>query len=767
MKFIRCGASAVNVLGIGLSLALTQCGDPGSDEDGNGVEEASSAITACQDSFDYNIGAGMGDITGPFVGSSTGFNSPGDQMSGLAMRLYARAFVIESPCTGKSIIYVSADMLHLYQSVKVGVVKKLQSEGLGALYTTDNVMLSATHTHAAPSNTSWRTLFNAFNGVIGFDEVHYNIVVNGIVEAIKKAHAAKEPGRIKFARGRVENGAYNRSLAAYSANADAGNYDNDVDDAMTVLRLEGNDGSEIGMINWFGVHGTSADIHNRRVHGDNKGWASYEFERRKGTGFVAAFGQSVMGDVSPSTPDPTDRTKPFQRPSALDPSLTSMDDVVIEGTHQLDAAWQLYHSATTLVHGGIDYRHTHRDFNSLPVDARYVSGTKPWDDLSQVTTCTAVVGGGFLAGDEEGSPTDNVAREGQIKNSYALESGRWVQHKYDLSEVHPAGGGGIGAVVSAVGVLWPVAELALHTNQYDACQKEKFALLPVGKVDDFWFPAPRVPFIDNIIPLQIAVVGDVGIIATPFELSTMVGRHVKETLAETLRNVGIPSTDRLVIAGIANSYAQYMTTREEYAEQNFEGSFDYFGPFADAALRQELDRIATDFANGRPSDSGPNPPDLSGYQLIETPLSTNGVMNDDGRFGRVLSPPQASYSRTRDTVVVRFQAAHPQTILDRKLAGELGKYYDPDTYTFLEVQRKTTGGWVTVYADRDPYTSFDWQRTGGDLSPTSEATITWTLRNETAGTYRIVYNGLAKKSFLNLFPSYVKFTGISPEFAVL
>lgn len=766
MKFIRYGTRITSVLGIGLSFTFIHCGGPDLDEDSSGVEAQSSALTACQDSIDYSIGAGMSDITGPFVGSSTGFNSPGDEMSGLAMRLYARAFAIESPCSRKSIVYVSADMLHLYQSVKVGVVKKLQSEGLGDLYTSDNVMLSATHTHAAPSNISMRTLFDAFNGVIGFDKVHYNIVVNGIVDAIKMAHEAKAPGRIKFARGVVEDGAYNRSLAAYSANTDVDDYEKDVDDTMTVLRLERNDGSEIGMINWFGVHGTSVNIHNRRVHGDNKGWASYEFERRKGTGFVAAFGQSTVGDVSPNKPDPTDRTKAFHRPSDLDTSLTNMDDVVIEGTHQLDAAWRLYHSATTLVRGGIDYRHTHRDFNGLAVDARYISGAKAWDDLRGATTCIAVVGGGFLAGDEDGSPTDSVAAEGQIKNTYAFEDRGWVQHEYELSQLQPSGEGAIETVSRSLGVLWPVAELALRTNRYDACQKEKFALLPVGKVDDFWVVAPKVPFIDSIIPLQIAVVGDVGIIATPFEITTMAGRRAKQTLSETLKHVGIPGTDRLVIAGLANSYAQYLTTREEYAEQNFEGSFNYFGPFADAALRQELDRIATDLANGSASDPGQNPPDLSAAQLVNTHLSTYGVVNDDGRFGQVLSPPQASYNRTRDTVVVRFQAAHPQTILDRKLAGELGRYYDPDAYTFLEVQRKTMGGWVTVYTDRDPYTYFDWRRTGGDLSPTSEATITWELHEEVAGTYRIVYHGLAKRSFLNIWPSYAKFTGISPEFVV-
>ncbi|MCG6169129.1 neutral/alkaline non-lysosomal ceramidase N-terminal domain-containing protein [Leptospira sanjuanensis] len=65
----------------------------------------------------FLIGAGKADITGPFVQSSTGYNSPGDQMSGLAMRLFSRAFVIERP-GGNTVAIVTNDMLHMYQSVK-------------------------------------------------------------------------------------------------------------------------------------------------------------------------------------------------------------------------------------------------------------------------------------------------------------------------------------------------------------------------------------------------------------------------------------------------------------------------------------------------------------------------------------------------------------------------------------------------------------------------------------------------------------------------
>ncbi|MCG6169130.1 neutral/alkaline non-lysosomal ceramidase C-terminal domain-containing protein [Leptospira sanjuanensis] len=71
--------------------------------------------------------------------------------------------------------------------------------------------------------------------------------------------------------------------------------------------------------------------------------------------------------------------------------------------------------------------------------------------------------------------------------------------------------------------------------------------------------------------------------------------------------------------------------------------------------------------------------------------------------------------------------------------------------------------WTTIATDNNPYTAFDWVRTGGDLSPTSEVTITWLIRNQSQGTYRIVYNGLAKQ-FWVFFWTYKKVTGISKEF---
>ena len=47
-------------------------------------------------------------------------------------------------------------------------------------------------------------------------------------------------------------------------------YDANTDLNMTVLKMVGKDGSELGMFNWFAVHGTSMNNTNLLVSGDNK-----------------------------------------------------------------------------------------------------------------------------------------------------------------------------------------------------------------------------------------------------------------------------------------------------------------------------------------------------------------------------------------------------------------------------------------------------------------------------------------------------------------
>lgn len=720
---------------------------------------------ACQDQDVYNIGAGMADITGPFTDISCGYNEPGVEMQGMIMRLYSRTFIIQDPCSGNSIVLVTADVLHLYDSITIGVVRRLAEEGYGNLYNAQNIMINGTHTHAAPSNISWHTMFNAYNGVIGFDPLHYEIVIQGIVESIKKAHAALQPGKIRITQGSVDNTEIlssgdvisiprNRSLLAYAANLDKGGYGSDADNTMVLLRFDALDGQPIGMLNWFACHGTALSMNNHLMSGDAKGFSAYRFEQDQGNGFVAAFAQGPMGDATPNQPQ-ADITLPFKRPMDIDAALTDQDNPLVYGIIQYKAARKLYDNATVYLHGGIYARYSHPDFNDLEVDPSYLtSNTLSYDNIKDATTCVACLGLAILAGDEEGAPVD-YANEGEIKNTFDPVTGE--EHTFDYGTFIQEGG-----VASLIGIGIPVLDLILQGNLlYGECQKEKVVLLPLGKVSLSWWPQNDIPWVPTVLPLQVFVVGDLAIVSSPFELTTMAGRRVKAQVMKTLEPMGITT---LVNPCITNAYASYCATREEYAQQNFEGAFTLWGPFQEAAYRQEVDRLAYDLVTGKASKAGPKMADLSDNQLLLTPISRSELRNDADGYGKLLQDVAESYQTGRDEVRVVFQGAHPRSMLELKAQGTLGNYVS-EPYTFIEVQQQTeTEAWKTIATDRDPSTNFIFNDEGKDIS---EATIVWRLKGYSLptvqpGTYRMVYHGIAKTK-----QGYQAFTSYSRSFEVV
>lgn len=111
------------------------------------------------------------------------------------------------------------------------------------------------------------------------------------------------------------NASINRSPSAYLLNPaeERAQYQYDTDKNMTLLKFSGKYG-DVGLFNWYSVHGTSMNNTNILVSGDNKGYASYLAERhfngpsatvRPGQGaFVAAFAATNLGDVTPNTKGP-------------------------------------------------------------------------------------------------------------------------------------------------------------------------------------------------------------------------------------------------------------------------------------------------------------------------------------------------------------------------------------------------------------------------------------------------------------------------------
>ena len=244
---------------------------------------------------------------------------------------------------------------------------------------------------------------------------------------------------------------------------------------MVLLRLERPSGKEIGMMNWFAVHATNVGNSNRLISSDNKGYASYYFEKSKRTDylsddtFVGAFAQSNAGDVSPNLWGHPDGVHDYGR-------------MEIIGKKLLDKATELYDNAKTYLRGSVDYRHTFLDFSQdgpLYRDGR---------------ACVAAIGLSATGGSKEDGIGLPFIREGMT-----------------------------------YGRSWPKFTLMPRDQ---ACHKEKVIVLPTGRL----LPYPWTP---DILPIQVLRIGNLAFVGLPMEPTTMAGRRIRNASQQVLSEIGV------------------------------------------------------------------------------------------------------------------------------------------------------------------------------------------------------------------------------------
>ena len=231
----------------------------------------------------------------------------------------------------------------------------LEQDMYGDLYTESNVAINPTHTHTAPGGYLQYFLYSL--ATMGFVQDTFDAQISGIVkvrmlslfvmeldddvrvlcvcmQAIRMAHESAVVGQVSLSKGELLDASINRSPTAYLNNPreERARYSYDTDKTMVQLKFLKESGRsqsavllslswivlffrEIGLLNWFAVHGTALNNSVTLISGDNKGAASQLFEKyigrqRSGGGytnrssedaFVAGFAQSNSGDVSPNT----------------------------------------------------------------------------------------------------------------------------------------------------------------------------------------------------------------------------------------------------------------------------------------------------------------------------------------------------------------------------------------------------------------------------------------------------------------------------------
>ncbi|MGQ7814535.1 neutral/alkaline non-lysosomal ceramidase N-terminal domain-containing protein [Metapseudomonas furukawaii] len=774
-----------------------------------------AGVAGCGVGQGYRFGSGLYDTTGPLGGTPVGHSDlvghvlPTQVPNGIHTRLYARAFAVESPCNGKRVMMVSDDHAFPAGLLRQEIMAKISADPvLSAFYGSENVMISSTHTHAAPGGYGepgvlpqlpngtpqaavdvYKILQGSVFSVTHFDADNFRIVSDGIVQAIRRAHANLEANPqadpIRMSVGELLNANRSRNPLAYRQNApserhrymDASGNEIDVDKRFLQLSFVRGNGSAVGVLNWFGVHPTAMGNHNRLISSDTKGSASLGFEKLMGTlyhpdgegggngmdNFVAAFAQSGEGDAMTELfaldADAQGRDAPGQgvpyryRFGTNDPfefdeegfALGERKAVAAYGTKQLSQALKQFGQGSPLA-GPVDYRLFYVDMSAVTVTDPAVLNENEFPELpaalyadSPKRTCKAGSGLAFTAGAANGlgalssgytcqdiAPVPYFDDARNRYNGMFNGQGYLAVYKGNTPAVLPFDG------VATSQFLAPILCAAKASNPDFSCQGEKPVLAE--------FPA-------ELAPLQIMRIGNLAILGVPWEVTTMAARRLRQSVLETLAPIGV---DTVVIAGISNAYLNYMTTREEYSAQLYEGASTVHGPWQLAAAMQEFRRLAQTMVKGQPAPEG-------GTQTFSKGDPSPITVDLPALFGAVLSDARAVYTQG-STVDVTWQAGYPGN--------------DPKTMSsYLYVERRTPEGtWETVATDKDPELVFLWSwsqspaLTLAHVVDSSKAKAIWTIpANTPAGVYRIRHEGVYR---LLAAQNPTPYTGVSRTFLV-
>ena len=652
----------------------------------------------------YLVGRGIGDITGPTVDVPLwGFQRPEQVANGVHTRLRARAFIIGEVDGDKRLVFVTTELGSMSHEIRLSVVENLQAR-YGELYTLDNVVLSATHTHAGPTG------YHHFLSQTTFYQPHFDAVVGGITKAIEAAHEDLSPGRIFVGQGPVEGGGANRSLPAYLNNpvAEQARYEKDTDKEMTLLRFERADGV-VGVLNWFAVHPTSLTFNNTLVSGDHKGFASFEMEQQmRGReaaveDFVAAFAQSNAGDVTSNLN--LDNTGP---------GVDDFDSSQIIGERQLDVAMALFDSASEALKGGVDYRLAMVNMPDLEVRNEF-TGVGPQ------RTCPPAFGYAFGAGSTEDGGGNPLFMEGMLEQDPEIDAL-------------------LRTVITSL-PLPPVTEALL------ACHAPKPVLFPTGNTDP--------------VPVGIAKLGQIALVFMPGEATTMAGRRLRDTVNAVFGD----TVKYVVIAGYANEYAGYITTPEEYVTQQYEGGHTLFGRWTLPGYQQEIDRLARALMDGSPASSSLERIDLRGTVSSAAFGNDHDEPPSGSAFGEVLVAPEAAYA-AGDQMSVSFWTGHPHNSFRQGVQYvEIQRRVDSGWSTVAtESDWSTKVRWIQPgrpppAAPLDPFVP-----PAPPIVDPFDVTITWEIPDDVeAGTYRVLFNGSEKPEGSD---ETLSFTAESPSFEV-
>ncbi len=131
---------------------------------------------------------------------------------------------------------------------------------------------------------------------------------------------------------------------------------------------------------------------------------------------------------------------------------------------------------------------------------------------------------------------------------------------------------------------------------------------------DALFTAQRpCPLIPDIVPIQLLRIGKLLIAGIPGEITTVAGSRLRRTILSAFSTSGAS----VVLSTYANHYSGYITTREEYGMQHYEGASTLYGPATLEAYQQEYSKLADALFTG--SIVAPGDPEVKPGVFMKAP----------------------------------------------------------------------------------------------------------------------------------------------------
>ncbi len=526
------------------------------------------------------------DITPPPGLALFGHGPEGRIATGLLTRLRCQAFVLGRGFENIALVTcdVAAPSLELQRAVAERVA------ALGVPIGADRILLMATHTHAGPAHfLGAQNYAGPFGARLpGYDDAVVAWLADRIAGAIGAAYRQRVRACAGWSVGRHHGLTRNRSYEAFTRNDDlaasvvkelgehafmqpsaakeaVGDLTQSpsrfaVDPTLSVLRIEACDEQEptlMGALAVFGMHPTVIPNTNDLYHGDVFGYAARAVEAKlaahchDGICPVVGIANGIEGDVSASWgyqgPREARRLggllggKIFEE---LERAQTDRD-FEVRGAYR-----ELLWPCARIQDDATFWKELCEDPSSPMCLAR--SG-------SRTHLCRAPALGTPASGGAEDGPT-RLRAFPQMHEGFAspLVPGRCHETKHVL--------------------------MAPNQTHARACDLARTATTLQQQeqllADTLEFPA--------LAPISVVRLGEAVLVATPAELTTVVGLRLRQRVVAYLEHLEAPAVEHVIITGLTNNWLQYVTTPEEYAAQHYEGASTLYGPGSERFLSNHV-----------------------------------------------------------------------------------------------------------------------------------------------------------------------------------